>query len=325
MLYSSGEDLVKELNNTDIMKKLLVLIALFLTELAMGQTRTQSFREEGRAYTYEELNDVQDPLALLVLFDGGAGIATNIVAETAIPDSAVQFRFKVIGIDQSDLFISDSNYSRIRTIIKHVQQKYGFSKNLFLGGFSLGGFTSIRFSEMAVQKKDTQMIPNAVFAVDPPLDHLDFLDYCLRELERSCLNENASTIGKAEANWVLSYYEQHFGPYSEDSSAYINNSCYTRLSTNGGNGIYLKDIPVNMIHEIDIMWLIKERCRDLSDVNAMIGSKFIRFLVGLGNEEAILTMTSNKGFRADGRRHPHSWSIAEPRPTLEWLLQYVND
>jgi len=306
------------------MKKIQLLFFLFfISELGTAQNTTQTFELNGKSYQYEDLNKVDKPEALLILFDGGAGKASQIRPETSIPDSAVHFQYKTIGIDQSDFFISDSTYSRIRTIIKHVQKEEGIQHNLFFGGFSLGGYTSTRLAEMAVERKDSTLIPNAIFAIDSPLDHLDFVSYCQRELNRNCPNENANKLGKAEAKWVLNYYQQHFGSYSEDHTKYIENSCYTSILSSGGNGTYLKDIPVNMIHEIDIMWLIKERCRDLSDTNAILSSKFINFLIGMGNEEAIITLTSNKGYRADGRRHPHSWSIAEPIPTLNWLSKYI--
>ena len=291
--------------------------------MGMSQSNTQTFEIQGNSYQYEDFNEVENPKALLVLFNGGEGKASKIIPETKLPDSAVGYRFKTIGIDQSDFFISDSTYLRIRTIIEHVMKKEGIKQNLFIGGFSLGGFTSVRFSEMAVERNDLSMIPNAIFAIDSPLDHLHFIDYCLRELHRQCPNEAANKLGKAEANWILSYYERNFGSYQEDRTAYIEHSCFTATLSDGGNGKYLKNVPINMIHEIDIMWLITERCRDLSDTNAVIGSKFINYLIGIGNQEAIVTSTSNKGYRADGRRHPHSWSIAEPIPTLDWLSQYL--
>lgn len=306
------------------MKIILFLMLLICFKgSGMAQSTTQSFEETGISYTYEELNEVENPIALLVLFDGGAGIATRISSETAIPDSAVQYQFKVIGIDQSELYISNFTYSRIRTIINHVRKQEGIGENLFIGGFSLGGFTSVRFAEMAVESKDNDLIPKAIFAIDPPLDHLEFVNYCNRELERTCPNEQANAIGKGEANWILNYYQLNFGSFPEDKEVYIANSCYTSILSEGGNARYMKNIPVNMIHEIDMMWLINERCRDLSDTNAFLSSKFINFLVAQGNKDATITLTSNKGYRADGRRHPHSWSIAEAIPTLDWLSRYL--
>lgn len=301
----------------------LLFCALFSIIIGVSQSKMQTFQEDGKPYQYIQLNEVENPEALLVLFNGGDGKAVKMIPETSIPDSAVGYKFKTIGIDQSEFFISDSDYSRIRIIINHVMKEEGIRQNLFIGGFSLGGYSTLRFSEMAVERIDSAMIPNAIFAIDPPIDHLDFVDYCLRELKRECPNEAANKLGKAEANWILSYYDRNFGSIKENSAEYIKNSCFTSSTSDGGNGKFLYNIPVNMIHEIDIMWLIKERCRDLSDANAVMSSKFINFLIGLGNNEATITLTSNKGYRADGRRHPHSWSIAEPIPTLDWLSGYL--
>ena len=298
---------------------------LLLFRPGSAQSRAKQFTAANISYHYLDLNELPRPKALLVLFDGGRGKASGISRETALPDSAVNYGYKSIGIDQSAFFISDSAYLRIRIIIHHVMKEEGIPANLFIGGFSLGGYTAIRFAEMAVAKNDTAMIPNAIFAIDPPLDHLDFINYCQRELKRKCPDGRASELGKAEARWILNYYYENFGDYHEDSSAYIGNSCYTSILPDGGNARYLKEIPVNMIHEIDIMWLIRERCRDLSDANAVISSKFVNCLYGMGNREATITQSSVRGYRADGRRHPHSWSIADPIATLDWLSKYLNE
>lgn len=292
-------------------------------KLGVAQNMTRSFEQGDISYQYEELNKVDNPKALLVLFNGGAGIASKIAPETTLPDSAISYHIKTIGIDQSEFYISDSIYLKLSTIIKYAMDENGIEENLFIGGFSLGGFTSVRFVEMAVKKNDSKVIPNAIFAIDPPLDHLDFANYCLRELNRNCPDEEIAQIGRDEANWILNYYSQHFGDFNRDSTGYIANSCFTASRVDGGNGKYIKSVPVNMIHEIDIMWLIHERCRDLSDANAVLSSKFINFLYQEGNKDAIITLTSNKGFRSDGRRHPHSWSIADPIATLNWLSQYL--
>lgn len=301
----------------------MVFLWLLCASAVWCQSTTQSFEHKGLTYRYEALNTVKKPKALLVLFNGGAGQAAKILPETKLPSEAVGFDFKVIGIDQSDFYLSEATYLRIKTIIQHVMEEAGIANNLFIGGFSLGGYTSIRFSEMAVERKDERMIPNAIFAIDPPLDHLDFVDYCLRELNRDCPNEAANQLGKGEANWILNYYNQNFGDYNTDSSKYIQHSCFTASQADGGNAQYLTNVPVLMIHEIDIMWMIEERCRDLSDANAVIGSKLVNFLINQGNENALVTLTSGKGYRADGRRHPHSWSIAEPSPTLDWLAGFL--
>jgi hypothetical protein len=304
------------------MKYLIHLFFLFIFSSTLAQG-TRSFEEEGVLFQYEALNVVESPQALLVLFDGGAGKAKNIVGESAIPEAAAQYGFLVIGIDQSDFFLDESNYARIGSIIAHVKKENNLSEELFLGGFSLGGFIAVRFAEMAVERKDQSFIPKALFAVDPPLDHAELRQYCLRELERVCDKKDAIERGKAEARWILNYYEQHFGSFPENESTYIHHSCFSSESSDGGNATFLKDVPVALFHEVDLEWLMKERCRYYEDCNAFVGSKFINLLQKQGNKNAFLMQTEGLGYRADGRRHPHSWSIAEPHSTFEWLMNYL--
>lgn len=301
----------------------LITIFLFCISGCLAAQRTQTFQVGSEFFQYEALNAVESPQALLVLFDGGAGKAKNIVGESAIPEAAAQYGFLVIGIDQSDFFLDESNYARIGSIIEHVKKENNLSEELFLGGFSLGGFIAVRFAEMAVEQKDQSFIPKALFAVDPPLDHLELRQYCLRELERVCDKKDAIERGKAEARWILNYYEQHFGPFPENENSYIHHSCFNSESSDGGNATFLKDVPVALFHEVDLEWLMEERCRNYEDGNAFVGSKFINFLQKQGNKNAFLMQTEGLGYRADGRRHPHSWSIAEPHTTFEWLLNYL--
>lgn len=302
---------------------LLCSLLLLFSSIGHAQATTQTLSVHGQAYRYEAFNEVAQPRGLLVLFNGGAGIAAGIPKESSIADTATRYHLQTIGIDQSAFYLTDSTYTRIRTIISQVMKENDIPDNLFVGGFSLGGFTAVRLAEMAVEQQDTFMVPNAVFAIDPPLDHLALRNYCLRELNRVCANEEANRLGKGEAHWILNYYQEHFGPLEQDSSTYINQSCFTTRYANGGNAKSLDDVPVRLIHEIDIMWLIEERCRDLRDANVMVGSQFIRYLRDIGNQDAMITLTTNKGYRSDGRRHPHSWSIADPVETLDWLMRYV--
>ncbi len=40
----------------------------------------------------------------------------------------------------------------------------------------------------------------------------------------------------------------------------------------------------------------------------------------LGNEQAEYINALGKGYRMDGRRHPHSWSIVDAEDCVDWLL-----
>jgi len=45
----------------------------------------------------------------------------------------------------------------------------------------------------------------------------------------------------------------------------------------------------------------------------------------LDNSYAELSVSSGKGYRADGTRHPHSWSIVDEKKMIDWFLEMVEN
>lgn len=74
----------------------------------------------------------------------------------------------------------------------------------------------------------------------------------------------------------------------------------------------------------DILWALRERNRDYYDMNAADLSAMINFLNLNGNKEAEFIPALGKGYRLDGTRHPHSWSIVDPVDCLNWVLNILN-
>jgi hypothetical protein len=82
------------------------------------------------------------------------------------------------------------------------------------------------------------------------------------------------------------------------------------------------DIPLRIYSEPDIDWWLKEHGLDFSSINITDCSAMINELNRLGNSNASLITTHNKGFRKpDNRRHPHSWSIVNNKELIDWLLK----
>jgi hypothetical protein len=78
-----------------------------------------------------------------------------------------------------------------------------------------------------------------------------------------------------------------------------------------------------LISEPDIMWQMEERNRSIYDLNTLDCSLVINSLRLLGNKNAKLVLTNNKGFRKlTGKKNPHSWSIAEAEETVNWLINF---
>lgn len=84
----------------------------------------------------------------------------------------------------------------------------------------------------------------------------------------------------------------------------------------------LRNVPLRIYTEPDIQWWMKERGMDYTNMNATYLSAMINELNHLGNQNATLITTQNKGYRKpDNVRHPHSWSIVDDAALIQWLLQ----
>ena len=70
---------------------------------------------------------------------------------------------------------------------------------------------------------------------------------------------------------------------------------------------YLINTPIMIISEPDIQWWLQERGYDYTYNNIVDQAAMINELQRLGNKEAVLVTTTNKGYRKNTKtRHPHS-------------------
>ena len=100
-----------------------------------------------------------------------------------------------------------------------------------------------------------------------------------------------------------------------------NNSPYSFSDTTQRAIKSLIKTPIMIISEPDIQWWLSQRGYDYSYINITEQAAMINELQKLGNDKAVLVTTTNKGYRKPGnKRHPHSWSIADPVTLTKWLL-----
>jgi hypothetical protein len=80
-------------------------------------------------------------------------------------------------------------------------------------------------------------------------------------------------------------------------------------------------VPVRLYTEPDIQWWITNRKVDYYSMNAVDAAALVLQLQFLGNGQAELITTQGRGFRPDGVRHPHSWSIVDEAELVGWIVQ----
>jgi hypothetical protein len=216
------------------------------------------------------------------------------------------------------LTLNDEVLRFINSVLKDSIQKYRLPKDKFIiGGFSMGGLFSLRYTELSVQDKNkTTVIPIAAFSVDGPTDLESMYHTFEIALERS--------PNKTEPAYALNEFKKHIGGTPKTNREnYIYFSTFSYLEKDGGNAKYLADIPIRIYNDVDVNWWLENRNTDLYGMNALNQSAMISFLNRLGNKKAEFINSFGKGYRIDGSRHPHSWSIVDPTEFIEWAKKII--
>lgn len=215
-------------------------------------------------------------------------------------------------------YVDSLSQSTLDKLIIDLQKKYAVKdKPFYIGGFSLGGSGVVKYAERAYSST-TLSKPKAIFAIDPPLD----FERMYLSLEQT-IRQSKSNISVREADYFIKRLQYEFQSTPQiDIKPFHKISPYSYSDTLQTNIKPLINCPIMLITEPDIMWQMEERNRSLCDLNAIDCSSIINSLRLLGNENAVLVVTDDKGYRKlTGKRNPHSWSIADNEQTINWLLK----
>ncbi|MES2523041.1 MAG: hypothetical protein V4617_10110 [Gemmatimonadota bacterium] len=187
---------------------------------------------------------------------------------------------------------------------------------LAIGGFSAGGTDAILFAERCAEGRCAMPhTVRAVFAVDAPLDWYRLWDNAMLVLRNKPPGGNVS-----EARSIRVALEARLGKNPTLSSRrYLSTSPLASRERDGGNARTLSGMAVRAYTEPDIVWWMENRSADYYGMNALDAVSLIRHLKLLGNSRAELIVTTGKGYRANGARHPHSWSIVDQPDLARWL------
>jgi esterase/lipase len=260
--------------------------------------------------------------SFMVLLDGFGNVPQNVLSQTNIPFYAAQQGIlTIIPVlkSGSSYFGSDvESQESLKEIIKLVVAKYQLEgKNLYIGGFSIGGTCAVKYGELAVLN-NYEFKPKALFAIDPPLDWERYYNAAKRVVRLSepdkVNREVFYMIERIEKEMkgtpktaIKNFYAQSPYSFSDTTQKAIKN---------------LVSMPIMIVSEPDIQWWLKERGYDYNYNNIMDHAAMINELQRMGNNHAVLVTTSDKGYRKfNNMRHPHSWSIADPAQIVSWLLR----
>ncbi len=186
---------------------------------------------------------------------------------------------------------------------------------------SFSFFPVFLFCQQVIKKENLYftLIPKAIAICDAPLDMVRFHKEGIK-----AKNLKFNKIAANEGAWITAHMERNLGaPPVENLDKYITYSPYCYVANGGENLKYFKNMPVRACTEPDITWWMKTRAKDYYGINAVDLAAFINELKLLGNDNAALMVTQDKGYRPDGSRHPHSWSIVDEAELIDWFLAFL--
>jgi hypothetical protein len=300
-----------------------VLAALLLGSVAPAQDNgvvcAKQFKTTNNCYRlYKPVGPPRGLVVLLPYFGSDA----NAFSSAALPELLRKQNVMTMTVSASG-YIQGQNQelttlNNLITVVVHEQKIP--PQHVIIGGVSSGGTGAIRYAEYCHSGHcDRDIGPSAVFSVDAPLDFERLWKSEKLNLQRA---DPKSYLEESQA--LLDVLRSGLGGSpSAVRQAYRNRSPFLASEKKGGNAQLLKNTPVRLYTEPDVVWMIENLGLDYYTINAIDQAALVLQLRALGNARAELITTTGKGFRPPGKRNPHSWSIVDEPELADWISRHL--
>jgi len=306
------------------MKKLIVIVLIIIVTISCKNSTKEKIEnavktdfEEIKKEDYELIKPTENIKAVLVLFGGYPENAEDIKREFKILEEAKNNNISVLYMNYNQKLWMEQNEKRklAEQLQKIFKENELPTTNIYLGGFSSGGNVALLISDF-VTEQNLDISPKGVFIVDSPIELAELYASSEKNIER-----NFSEISIQESIWILENLGKTFGNPKDEIKKYENKSVFTYRSNNTSNLQKLKKTKIRLYTEPDTLWWKKHRMADYEQMNAYYIKKLSESLAEQGFEKVEYIATINKGFRANGERHPHSWAIVDKKDLINWILK----
>lgn len=299
------------------------LTLLLLCCCFLGCTATVSNNKEKKVdlqhiQTEEyELFIPHDAQALLILFPCFPCDAAHTKEEAPFLQTLLDQKISVLMLNLNQkIFLKTTEKKSIARMITRILGTHELeSDRTFLGGFSSGGNIAMLMTSYLLRTKHWTW-PKGVFVVDSPLD----LSLLYQNAEHD-LQLDVSKAATEEANFLIPYFQTHLGAPYDSLENYEAHSVYTFSTHFYRTLLPLRYIKVRLYAEPALDWQRMNRGREYEHLNAYQLEQTAQALKALGNEQTAFITSENKGYRKNGVRHPHSWSIVDGPDLAKWILQ----
>lgn len=261
-----------------------------------------------------ELYKAKDSKATLVLFPGGVSTAKETKIEFDIITTAAANQVSILYMNFNRHFWMDETTTKqlagqLETILNENHLKL---ENIYIGGMSIGGNVALTLSNH-LHQNNTKIAPKGIFIVDSPIDLYTLYESSIKDIA----NPNFDEERLAEPKWIVNYFEEEF---TKDSLIQnIQKVSPFTLENNHISISNIKNTKLRFYTEPDSLWWNENRQTDFESTNAYSIQQIAKDLTTKDWNQLELIETENRGYRANGDRHPHSWSIVDTRNLMEWM------
>jgi hypothetical protein len=294
----------------------LLLLTLSSTAVAAQDGKIvcrQQFRTSNNCY---RLYRPADPVRGLVVLLPYYGSDANEFSSAALPALLAKRNVATMAVSANGYLMDDALVTLgglIGEVVKELNIPVG---SVVVGGISAGGTGAVRYAEYCMSGHcDAHSRPVAIFSVDAPLD---FEGWWNRETLN--LRRGHPKSGLDESRAVLDALRSALGGSpNQVRQVYRRRSPFLASEQDGGDARLLKNVPIRLYTEPDVVWMTENFGRDYYTMNAVDQAALVLQLRALGNTKAELITTTGKGFRPPGTRNPHSWTIVDEPELADWL------
>jgi hypothetical protein len=259
--------------------------------------------------------------AVLVLLPGFGQNAESIFPETKLHNVGYLNNILTIGFATgTKLYADKETQDKLTIVLKDILNRYKIDETKFvIGGFSAGGTVALRYAELCKQYPNNFPInPKGVFVVDSPIDIFKFY-----ELLEENIENKYSEVAVQEAEWVTNLIKEDHGIPKDNIDYYKEINPFSMKKKYGENEKWLKGMAVRTYHDVDIEWRLINRNQPVSTQSYLVTSELINRLILMGNQKAEFMQSYQTGYRSNGTRHPHSWSIVDEVECVKWIKEIV--
>ncbi|MEM9857467.1 MAG: hypothetical protein AAF843_08930 [Bacteroidota bacterium] len=267
--------------------------------------------KKAEAYT---LYQAKNTKATLILYPGGGTDAAYTKQEFDIVNLACASDISVLMMNfNRSIWIEEATAKEQSEQLKSILEKNNIaSKITFIGGMSIGGNVALAVSNYLI-KSEAAIAPKGVFMVDSPIDLYALYESAVADVANPDFDEERL----AEPKFIIRYFDERFGKDSllrniQEVSPFTHKKDYTSVP-------YLKNCRLRFYTEPDSTWWQENRQTPYERTNAYVIQEVVKDLKAENWQQLELIETKNKGYRTNGERHPHSWSIVDRQELVEWM------